>query len=573
MNEHKNEKWLDEIISRSVDSGKLEFDAEKWKQKYPEETKMLSELAGQGSQTSSDREQNIWRTIMKSRITKFAAAAVIVVAVMIGIKPFGESTSVLAAMTKNVEQMPWIHTVHFKGEHRAETWMSGISKITAKKWDDDRLTFVDGIEQREYLYDPSQNKIFVSSTDYWGPDPDSPIQLMRTFIHRLEATAVSINTQDRLIDGIQMEIIKGQVPKGTDSVSVELFRDIENNLLARMEVLFPDPSKNILVAYDYPETGPMTVYDMGVSSDVEIVHLVAPPELDELREKINNIRTTDREPYVAISIPCDVTQLPTSFSGERNAIIGMWQNNKSWRCDAGYYGEEKVAKLRIETLGDNVQYGVKSLIPAVSDIVGGGKTYSLIREEWGDGKVKQRSATAYRGNLCIEEVCWPRMRGTVGVPVNWKVEYVTGPHGESLILIERTQDGRIPNDKGLHVKPTRQKWFFDPARDYICQRREKSILLYADWVTNKNWLKEENNPRFKWAGRDYEEIVEVLEYAQTSSGRWYPRMLRETYLWYDDANGEASVDQTSSYNTCRKIYLEENPEFPEGIFDPDKLPQ
>ncbi|GEM_PF-2000450 len=46
-----------------------------------------------------------------------AAAAVIVVAVMIGIKPFGESTSVLAAMTKNVEQMPWIRMVRFKGEH------------------------------------------------------------------------------------------------------------------------------------------------------------------------------------------------------------------------------------------------------------------------------------------------------------------------------------------------------------------------------------------------------------------------------------------------------------------------
>lgn len=78
MSDEKNEKWLDELISRVIDSGKPQFDAEKWKEKYAEEFQILKSRAGQ---TSRPHRRNLWRTIIKSRITKFAAAAVIVVAV------------------------------------------------------------------------------------------------------------------------------------------------------------------------------------------------------------------------------------------------------------------------------------------------------------------------------------------------------------------------------------------------------------------------------------------------------------------------------------------------------------
>jgi hypothetical protein len=40
MNE-KFEKWLDEQLEKTVDSGKVEFDAGRWKQKYPDAYKIL----------------------------------------------------------------------------------------------------------------------------------------------------------------------------------------------------------------------------------------------------------------------------------------------------------------------------------------------------------------------------------------------------------------------------------------------------------------------------------------------------------------------------------------------------
>ncbi len=51
MSRKKDEKWLDEIISRTINSGRPEFDAEKWKQKYPEEFQMLKSQARPASQT------------------------------------------------------------------------------------------------------------------------------------------------------------------------------------------------------------------------------------------------------------------------------------------------------------------------------------------------------------------------------------------------------------------------------------------------------------------------------------------------------------------------------------------
>ncbi len=78
MSRKKDEKWLDEIISRTIDSRKPEFDVEKWKQKYPEEFQMLQ---SQSEQDSHIRQPSIWRTVRRSPITKLAAAAVIIVVI------------------------------------------------------------------------------------------------------------------------------------------------------------------------------------------------------------------------------------------------------------------------------------------------------------------------------------------------------------------------------------------------------------------------------------------------------------------------------------------------------------
>ena len=78
MKKEENEKWLDELISQAINEGEPQFDAEKWKQKYPEEFQLLKSRAGQ---PSSVYQVSIWTAAFRSRITKLAAAAVIIIAV------------------------------------------------------------------------------------------------------------------------------------------------------------------------------------------------------------------------------------------------------------------------------------------------------------------------------------------------------------------------------------------------------------------------------------------------------------------------------------------------------------
>ena len=74
MNDKKNDKWLDELISRTINTEKPQFDAEKWKQKYPDEFRALQLRATDKSVRSS-----IWPILHKSPFVKFAAAAVIII--------------------------------------------------------------------------------------------------------------------------------------------------------------------------------------------------------------------------------------------------------------------------------------------------------------------------------------------------------------------------------------------------------------------------------------------------------------------------------------------------------------
>ncbi len=94
MNSFKNnndEKWLDDLLEKVIGSQKTEPDFEKWQQRHPQAVETLISRANRQSSTSIC-PHSIWRTIMKSPITKLAAAAAVIIAVLVGIHQFGGST-------------------------------------------------------------------------------------------------------------------------------------------------------------------------------------------------------------------------------------------------------------------------------------------------------------------------------------------------------------------------------------------------------------------------------------------------------------------------------------------------
>ena len=103
MNEQKDEKRLDELISKAINTKKPQFDAEKWNQKYPDEYQIL---ISHKATTSPQAIQ--WANILKSSITKFAVAAVIIIAIsffFVHREPLGHKRPQEVIITKSPAEM------------------------------------------------------------------------------------------------------------------------------------------------------------------------------------------------------------------------------------------------------------------------------------------------------------------------------------------------------------------------------------------------------------------------------------------------------------------------------------
>lgn len=82
MNTDRNTDKLDELISRAISREAPKFEFDKWKQSHREEIRIYeSQKTGQ-KPPRSVRIFEIWRTIMKSRVSTIAAAAVIIIAIL-----------------------------------------------------------------------------------------------------------------------------------------------------------------------------------------------------------------------------------------------------------------------------------------------------------------------------------------------------------------------------------------------------------------------------------------------------------------------------------------------------------
>ena len=107
---------IDELITRAVSRQRPTFDFDKWQQDHQEEIHIYKAHAKKPS--DSVESSGAWRTIMKSPVTKLAAAAVIIIAIGAGL-PFITTNSnsgiALGEVLKKVEQTrAYMYTVEMK---------------------------------------------------------------------------------------------------------------------------------------------------------------------------------------------------------------------------------------------------------------------------------------------------------------------------------------------------------------------------------------------------------------------------------------------------------------------------
>jgi len=101
MKRSENDNWLDKALTKAIGSQESKPNFEKWKQDHPEAVEMLTSRA-QPKPSAYKRPLNIREMIMKSRITKLAAAAVIIIAAFIALYPFTSGSPTFAQVIQPI---------------------------------------------------------------------------------------------------------------------------------------------------------------------------------------------------------------------------------------------------------------------------------------------------------------------------------------------------------------------------------------------------------------------------------------------------------------------------------------
>lgn len=94
---------LDKLISRTINTEKPQFDAEKWKQKYPAE---YQTLISRREKKASSRQSSIWRVIFGKPAAQLAAAAAVIVVVGLLLSQDRKNTDTTISELPIIEQSP-----------------------------------------------------------------------------------------------------------------------------------------------------------------------------------------------------------------------------------------------------------------------------------------------------------------------------------------------------------------------------------------------------------------------------------------------------------------------------------
>jgi len=120
MERFENQNWLDEALTEAIGAEGKKPDFEKWKAEHPEAVEMLTSRAD-GRASAPTRQLNIGRIIMKSPITKLAAAAAIIIAILVSINVLDKSVPTASAaevLQDAIDVVSDLWSVHMKARMR-----------------------------------------------------------------------------------------------------------------------------------------------------------------------------------------------------------------------------------------------------------------------------------------------------------------------------------------------------------------------------------------------------------------------------------------------------------------------
>jgi hypothetical protein len=534
-------------------------------------------------------EPSLWRTIMKSRTTKFATAAVIVAAVLISLSQFNQpvvKAVELSEMTQAMQQTPWMHSTGAAQERGItptwEEWIGFNAKVEAIAVARGRAAFSRYKEHEKAEYDPNSRTITLSYVDEKEFAPrSSAVQMLESMYKVLKDKDAKIVTRmgDYRGHRVQVQEMLFSSPDwGFPQNTIVLYIDPQTKLLLGSEQKAVKPDGTVYTmacSCDYPKTGPQDIYDLGVPRDARIVRAPRDPSVvdstpepgfGKLLEEYNRRRAaavidesaalivTARENGVVTRLEADYK----SGSKSRNEYHSIFRPDESpsrfwpkYREQLGstfdsmlawtrHYDDPNRGRLDIR-LDDGLNY------------------YLVTRNETGTwGKLAK--FPGHGGVSTFSALGRPPIRPTGRIIED---DY---SRQNKLICVEELSQGRIiGSGRGASVTlPRRMLYYVDPAHDYLCHRQVLEWRKDGAWQENKDWLAG-MDPNAVHVPIDEISDEEITSTFQAENGRSYPKTIirksTQFYAWTTDVQ-----------TTTVTVYLKISPTFPDGLFDRRKLP-
>lgn len=368
---------------------------------------------------------NIWKIVIKSKIAKFAASAVIVIAVLIGINQFGRSidvaTSALAAMKKAVERMPVMHQMYYTdygagNKHRTETWYDFESRTVISSYSRDgniyKISSLNYDTMKNTVYDPESKMVEIVYRSDVSPRgyPDSAAEVVNDYLKSYEFRGAKVKHQRELFNGEDADIflltIESNERKNREWAKLVVNRETHLPMACEKRSVTPkgDLAFEQIMSFYFPTEAPKDIYDVGVPrSSKVIVDSVSEKRykrkvkllerIPKLEQSFNEVyRLGDTEILIRIG-PEDIHRRLELEETERE--IHALENEQYLERLAKRESASKDAK-------DNRKNELCKLSPCIDDLKGSQKRYTVF--EWLDGIKRHINRPIFVEGASVREV-------------------------------------------------------------------------------------------------------------------------------------------------------------------------
>jgi hypothetical protein len=500
-----------------------------------------------------------WRTIATSSISKLVAA-VIIVGTLLMVNYFvgsvDGSATVLARILEKMKQSAWVYSVcemdSPRGKSVWQTWKSFEPHIHITKRQDGTIKYTDYSKKVEYQYNPNSNVVTVRfrTGHYLLPDPNGPFETISRVIQSAKDGNAKMTRQMTSVDGAEAEVIRIVYNNDPQKDSIVMIRDVERNVLTRMEAKGTSEVKGKTYAsvttFDYPEDGPKDIYALGVPKEANIVDLRPEGPAMALIELIQNKFKKGYGDHLAVVLTSWVEE---DGSLDPSSVSVFRRKGDLRRSDQYHAYNFQNRSPRPGTLYEEIKdvwpdVTMPQILKLLDDralyrqmLFDGEQTITQHNDRL-DGDWKSHVAPMNTFKISNED----SLAGLV-----WTCPYRLITSGPSHMKQEVRFLAEDPNHPGLvgfqflKYAQTDAYWF-DPNKDYIlvefASRRAGSRPLLKIVVTQTN---------------------------KTTDGRWYPSVIRTEDV-SRDAEGRMRTKRCE-----KRILLDTSPAFEQDVFDASRL--